>query len=199
MVTARKSAPKVKPGASAKLPSGENAALVHRDIAAAADKGFHFYVYTLSDAAGVFYVGKGTRQRIFQHERNAYTDPNAVKSNRVIGCGSAGPTRALVAFFREECDAYLLESEMIAAGRETLTNIASGTIGWRQNSIETARRIMARIVPFDQWCGRYGGRNLPWCTTPRETYDSFVAEVQKQIDNPCPTEIVVRHPVELRA
>jgi hypothetical protein len=90
-----------------------------------------YYVYELTDPRDglPFYVGKGVRARIHQHEREARAGGDTAKCQRIREIEAAGLEvgKRYVRWFSDEQAAYDFEAEHIAAlGPETLTNIAAG-------------------------------------------------------------------------
>lgn len=90
-----------------------------------------FYVYTLADPrdGAVFYVGKGQRNRAWQHTehvRRGRKVSNAAKTDRIkeILRSRREPTVEIVKRFTLEVDALRLEAEMIAS-LPNLTNVHS--------------------------------------------------------------------------
>lgn len=169
------------------------AATLKAEIQAAADRGYRFYVYTLSDAQGVFYVGKGQRNRVFQHEKMQSTEQNWKKLTRLA---NGVPNKAILAFFRDECDAYGHERELIAAGADTLTNMQPGQHNRREVAIAHARSMLARLRSLESWRASISQRNLRWV---QETfgsldalYEKTVNALKQQIAEPQSTELIVR-------
>lgn len=90
-----------------------------------------FYVYELIDPRTdeVFYVGKGSGNRVHVHERNSDRDANLEKARIIREITSAGESvvHRIVADGLDENGAFALEREtIIARGPENLTNIAPG-------------------------------------------------------------------------
>lgn len=92
-----------------------------------------WYVYELADprTGEAFYVGKGCRNRISQHEKDA-RKPQKVcseKINRIKDIWEAGfeVEKRFVAFFKKEQDAYDFEAYRVDEyGLDVLTNIIPG-------------------------------------------------------------------------
>jgi hypothetical protein len=107
-----------------------------------------YYVYVLMRPNGsVFYVGKGTRGRIDDHEREARQGAQSHKCSviRKIWMEGGQIIKQKVAFFDNEEDAYELEKLLIAFfGRKNLTNITDGGEGnsasFGNNNASNARR-----------------------------------------------------------
>lgn len=99
---------------------------------------WNWYVYELADprTGEAFYVGKGCRNRISQHEKDA-RNPKTVcseKINKIKEIWDAGfeVEKRHVAFFRREQDAYAYEAERVGFyGLDALTNIVPGGGGCR--------------------------------------------------------------------
>lgn len=90
-----------------------------------------YYVYELIDPrdSSVFYVGKGKKGRIDQHEVEARKGRQSRKCDRIREIEAAGLNvgKRKVSHHKEELDAYDAEVELIAFhGLSNLTNIASG-------------------------------------------------------------------------
>lgn len=162
------------------------------DIASAAAAGHRFYVYTLSDASGLFYVGKGSGGRVFAHERATSTDKNAFKAARI---SEAGPSlsRSILAFFHDEGDAYGFESTVIAEHQAQLTNLAPGFTDPRERAKARAREMLARVVPFAVSMAKYSTLRLPefGANSAREVYDLVLRELRKEAEDPSPTSITI--------
>lgn len=160
------------------------------EISNAAASGFRFYVYTLADSQGVFYVGKGAKGRVFQHLARRAQDTNLAKRSRLMATDSIG--HAVVAYFNDEGEAYRHEAVLI---RDTpgLTNIALGD--WLEPIERTrtqARDMLSRIVPFENWRPTAAAAcfmDAIGASSMRELYDSLTAELTKQIEGPAPTSI----------
>lgn len=91
----------------------------------------NFYIYELIDPRddSVFYVGKGQKGRIDQHEVEARKGRQSRKCERIRSIEAAGYRigKRKVAHFKDELEAYAAEVDLIAFhGLSKLTNIASG-------------------------------------------------------------------------
>lgn len=114
-----------------------------------------WYVYTLSKPDGtVFYVGKGTKQRMYTHEAEArkYTcQSKKCRTIRKIWETGGYVLKAKVFETDDEEAAYAVEKDLIAYyGMDNLTNILDGGAGlrgtwWteerRQKASKTAKRL----------------------------------------------------------
>lgn len=103
------------------------------------------YVYTLAYPDGkVFYVGKGTGNRIDDHERQARIGIRSHKCSviRKIWKEGGQVLRQKVAFFDTEDEAYQFEIHLIAffGGKEELTNKADGGEGGSRPGAGRPRR-----------------------------------------------------------
>ncbi len=111
-----------------------------------------FYVYTLADPDDgiVFYVGKGQRERAWQHTKDVRADRKPTNSGKIakikaILARGLEPFVNIVQRFDLEKDALELEAQMIAAIPD-LTNIASrGALSARVKVIK--RQIAAAPKP----------------------------------------------------
>lgn len=108
-----------------------------------------WYVYELVDPRDgeAFYVGKGCRNRIFAHEKEAKNLSTVCteKLLRIRDIWAAGleVERRHVAFFWDERHAYDYEAERVASyGLEALTNIMPGGGGLRGSFIERPVQVV---------------------------------------------------------
>lgn len=185
----------ITPGDPFGLP-GVPASTLRAEIRAAAAAGHHFYVYTLADADGVFYVGKGKGGRVFQHEKLPRGDRNGVKAARIRASGS--PEKTVVAYFSCESAAYALERQMIAAAREYLTNISGGTVTAMESAKAKAKALLEGLIPFDAWEKRVTPEAARVCVSLAGSlqgfYESMKNAIRSEAENPTPTSIFVPHP-----
>jgi hypothetical protein len=87
-----------------------------------------FYVYVLcSESGGVFYVGKGTGDRVFHHRREAEAG-GASEKCRVIRILGDRLRYGLFAACQDEDWALMLESTLINLDYQNLTNIKPGRV-----------------------------------------------------------------------
>lgn len=160
------------------------------EISNASAKGYSFYVYTLADATGIFYVGKGTKARVFDHVARRATESNHAKRARIGGGDDVRHT--VVAYFNDEGSALRFEATLI---RDTkgLTNIALGDcVEPIERARMRARELLAKIVPYESWKPNQAAIHLQkslGVNSLRELYDRFRAEVVKQTIAPTPTSI----------
>lgn len=109
-----------------------------------------WYVYTLTDPrdSAIFYIGKGTGNRIHQHEKDA-ANPKTVCSKKInkirdIQAASLEVSRSFNAFFWDEQAAYDHETDLIeSVGLANLTNVLpGGQKAWEQRR---QRRAAERV------------------------------------------------------
>ena len=137
-----------------------------------------FYVYGLVDPryGAVFYVGKGTGRRMYQHEvdTKAGRVTNGEKHARIREILNAGHTVEYHVFRNNttESDALRLERSLISM-LGGLTNECSG----QRTAHEMAMEWLRRVRPFCEW------RRLMQ-PTPREVgwYWWVVAGLQRETD-----------------
>lgn len=163
-----------------------------QEIRSAATAGFRFYVYTLADESGVFYVGKGTADRVFHHGKDA---SNRWKQARIASAGGGEHIqRAVLAYFVGADDAIEFESCLIQEGADSLTNIMGGARGFGRSREELQaiyRGILKGIPPFERtalasprpWLG------FPTIDDGRRFYDNVVAAIRREVLDPSPTEV----------
>ncbi len=86
-----------------------------------------WYVYELSDMSGkVFYVGKGSGNRLNHHERDARRGVCSKKCNKIRSLNYEIIAKK-IEFFDNEEDSYQYEIDRIAFhGLKNLTNLTSG-------------------------------------------------------------------------
>lgn len=107
-----------------------------------------WYVYVLADPedGSIFYVGKGSGERMHWHERNSCRDRNTVKAeriNRILERGGRVLCRVVESFSAED-DAFALECSLILSLRHTgLTNIAGGVVTGKERIMAEARRMLS--------------------------------------------------------
>lgn len=167
-----------------------------------------FYVYTLADPRDgtVFYVGKGSKRRAWQHEadvRKGRRDSNHRKCDRIEGIITAGlcSNVAIVAHYEVEQDAFDHEEELITI-LPGLTNMRVGGGGWALTPVEAARRHEDRqkrlavknhiktrqwlrdwLAAVDSWgCGV----TFPNIPDGDRKADEFVAMVRQSLAGPDP-------------
>lgn len=93
-----------------------------------------FYVYDLVDPRTdeTFYVGKGQRNRIDHHEREAANGVKSRKCNRIREIWQSGDRvqKVIVRRFEREDEAYAYEAERVESfGLKFLTNVIPGGLG----------------------------------------------------------------------
>lgn len=163
-----------------------------------------WYVYELADSrdGAVFYVGKGTGNRVDQHEKDAaaWTQVCSKKLNKIRDIWSAGGhvVKTIKAFFWDEQAAYDHETEVISAyGLETLTNVLpGGQVAWVEREQELARRkaerdserliervfadpqstLFARFADWFRFGGHHGVRVKVECRDARYRFNQMITE-----------------------
>lgn len=128
------------------------------------------YVYALVDPrdSSVFYVGKGTGRRMYQHEREVMRGKvsNAAKASRIAEILAAGLRVAckVLAVFGNDAAAFKAERAFIAehAGLTNANAGGGGSVaglsrhgGERQENPEITKRkaldILDRLIPYMDW------------------------------------------------
>lgn len=124
-----------------------------------------YYVYELRDPRdnGVFYVGKGTRDRVDYHDEGDESD----KQRRIAAIKASGydVTRVVIARFETEAEAFAVETVLIKwnYGFDQLTNAIHGhrasfvrpATEWRQQVYTTMPGIDVERVPAGLRDGTY--------------------------------------------
>lgn len=144
-----------------------------------------FYVYDLIDPRNgeVFYVGKGTGNRVRQHVRGAQAGrvANIHKHRRIMEIIESGHqvTEQIVAEFDSEATAYQFERQRIDQFGDQLTNIANGMRTSEEIAPSVASYWLSRMKSFDQWVATTSEYRLKAIRatgrTPREFYDDSTA------------------------
>lgn len=117
-----------------------------------------FYTYLLVDPrdGGIFYVGKGTGERLRSHVRQVKrgrTDngPKCLRIQRILR-DDREVVEWVFSVHSRERDALAVERELIHQLREHgLTNIASGLVSAEEASEGRARVLLERLKPFADW------------------------------------------------
>lgn len=114
-----------------------------------------WYVYELVDSrtGEVFYVGKGSGKRMYQHERDAMNGVCSKKSFKIKDILDSGGEilKRQVAFFWDEQAAYDHETDVISEiGLENLTNVLpGGQTAWIRRQEERASRANRPLEAYD--------------------------------------------------
>lgn len=116
-----------------------------------------YYVYELIDPIQeiVFYVGKGSGARAFQHAKDAKAGKigNGLKHTKIIAIQNAGfdVKVKFVATELSEREALRIERQIIHALKDTLTNIAMGN-NRSGDALAAKARAMLKVLPaLDDW------------------------------------------------
>lgn len=116
-----------------------------------------FYVYELIDPVDevVFYVGKGSGERAYQHAKDARAGKigNGFKHAKIIAIQGAGfdVKVKFVATELSEREALRIERQMIHALKDTLTNIAMGN-NPPGDALAAKAAAMLKVLPaLDVW------------------------------------------------
>jgi hypothetical protein len=114
-----------------------------------------FYVYHLVDSrdGSVFYVGKGTGDRVMHHEREAAKASYMIspKIERIQSIWDEGGTvvRVMVRSFESEHAAYQFEkNEIWRIGHENLTNLLFGQESEHTHAKRAAERFIRDYTAF---------------------------------------------------
>lgn len=152
-----------------------------------------FYVYFLIDPrdGATFYVGKGRGDRIKAHAAEVRNGrwKNGAKCRRIADILSAGlcVVEHIHAADLSEGDAYALERRLIRE-MDGLTNISHGTVTAEQAAIEQLRHLRANLKTFAEWITTTEQKRLDGARAAygdlRAFYDRFVAEMDREIENP---------------
>lgn len=100
---------------------------------------FYVYMITLPDGSPL-YIGKGSRYRVFAHEREARTDCPCQKCEVIRGVWKAGQkvTRMIVFRTNDEQEALTCEADVIAQYDLSILankNVGSGYVRYGQTAI----------------------------------------------------------------
>jgi hypothetical protein len=162
------------------------------EISNAARSGYPFYVYSLADQDGVFYIGKGKGRRVFQHEALADSDTNVAKRARIRASGN-NLDRQVIAYFIAQEDAYTFESSLILGSSGLTNRYLLEYVSPMEKTRNKAQDMLARIAPFEDWHPRKEYLDMflkvMGFATPRELHDWIVADLKAEIENPTPTSI----------
>ncbi len=134
----------------------ENTSLMH-SIKKAKEKGYRFYCYCLIDPRdnSIFYIGKGTKNRILQHEKDVIkgriqNPAKTVKVREILNeCGYL--RKQIIAFSKNECDAFDVERLHIQLYGYQLTNSQSPRINKIEQSKQEAKYCLSRVIPINVW------------------------------------------------
>jgi hypothetical protein len=134
-----------------------------------------FYVYGLVDPLrrDLFYVGKGSGRRMYQHADDARRGAvlNGRKHRRMVEVGT--PCYLVLAQGLSEREALTLERALVdGIGRERLTNVVRPGRSVEETSEAKAEDLLRRAKPFAQWCAE-----RPRSETERALYWRVIGEL----------------------
>jgi len=138
-----------------------------------------YYVYELVDprSGAVFYVGKGSRSRIDQHEKEARKGRQSRKCDAIRAIESSGLSilKRKVAHFADEQGALDHEADLIGEyGLANLTNVALGGGRAGQQATLYSDRALTKVVSQFIWHTRNGAiTTVDICGRPMDLSDIF--------------------------
>lgn len=144
-----------------------------------------FYVYTLARPDNtVFYVGKGTSKRIFQHDYEARGDCKCHKCNVIRKIWKQGKQiqRYFVFTTENEDEAFTYERELIALyGRDNLCNQTDGGEGQsgRIFSLEERAKLKARWANPEYRANQVAKHKLPRGYSPSKETRKKIGDAQR--------------------
>lgn len=170
-----------------------------------------FYVYELVDPRDgvVFYIGKGSRYRAWQHEadvlngRPAYNHGKSERIADIIASGQATSVR-IVATYDDEAEAYSHEAELIAITSGLTNMLAGGTGSWSLTKEEAQRRLdlrparlaRARAMKTRKWLAewlamadRWDGLTVSGLAHGDQLGSDFIRLVRELVSAPLPEPI----------
>lgn len=156
---------KIESGEYQEQPAIESTQEVHMSTEQPAKK---WYVYLLCDpdTERPFYVGKGTGNRIDQHEQdldnNFLGNPTKKWVIRNILAQGKQVLKKKVAEFDSEREAYMHERELISFYGPQITNIMPGSDVLQEHTekLETKWRIIQNLIPLEQEIITFQGKPL---------------------------------------
>lgn len=150
-----------------------------------------FYVYHLIDPRSdeVFYVGKGCRSRINQHEMDAKKGVDHPKCDVIRSIWGDGlqVKKVKVKYFSVEQDAYDFEAlEVERIGLENLTNKQEGggiaySAGDRVEPMYVARSVLRIAAHILRWKATGVRINFPLGEEKYQSLDKIIDEVLKKV------------------
>jgi hypothetical protein len=163
-----------------------------------------FYVYHLVDPrdAAVFYVGKGSGDRLRAHVREAEKGVRSRKCDRIREIVGAGQSvrHVVVKRFKDEAAAYAFEADEIARiGLDSLTNVLPGGLlspeAWARIEARRATKTKTRLQreTFDLVLDLFarlalwlaGGKAPRWAESAFVLYARSVSRLQEKFGSEC--------------
>lgn len=158
------------------------------------------YCYALADQFGiVFYIGKGIRDRMYQHEKEAHRGGGGEKCQRIREILKSGGDvqYSVLGVYESHSEAFNAEREFIAA-HKGLTNVRPGGGGVRdakERICQQAVKLLAKLKPFHEWEPAIPAELRSAITnvfgSPRAAYQLFLDELTNACSHPAPTSVVV--------
>lgn len=146
-----------------------------------------YYVYELRDPRNneLFYVGKGTRNRVKQHDAPDKDADGTDKEKRIAeirAAGFADCIRLVIGRYRSEDEAFAVESTLIKwiYGRDNLTNIVAGH---RDRFIRSYRQRENWTLSLHPAYEPVPQIDIPKSETGMRNGNYTQAQIQRSIDN----------------
>ena len=171
-----------------------------------------FYVYRLIDprSNSVFYVGKGQKNRIHQHEKDALKAVGVcsekIKRIKDIWADECEVQKEFVAYFWDEQAAYDFETDLIEEiGLDNLTNVLpGGQKAWARRVQKRKERkaptLAEMIAKFPvamtsrvaEWLKAGGHRGVRWKFTALNPEYKIHAEISDAVYNTLLPDLILR-------
>ena len=144
------------------------------------------YVYTLADADGVFYIGKGRGRRMFHHAKEALRGKPGPKCDRIRQAMGRGEqlVYSVIGEFSNDSEACEFERAAIAA-HDRLTNLTKGGEGKNYSPREAikakARRMLSRMRSFESWASDLSDAKKKAICAVFGSIDAFYKTVRSEV------------------